>query len=116
MVETPPRQNDDNSPNQCVKISVVLPAKNESAAVGATVARIRALLPQAEILVVNDGSRDDTAAIAERAGARVLNHPYSQGNGAAIKTEPVQQKAMSSYSWMQMVNTSLPIFLACWKK
>lgn len=86
MVETPPRQNDDNSPNQCVKISVVLPAKNESAAVGATVARIRALLPQAEILVVNDGSRDDTAAIAERAGARVLNHPYSQGNGAAIKT------------------------------
>ncbi|MGB3070984.1 MAG: glycosyltransferase family 2 protein [Ottowia sp.] len=69
-----------------MKISIVLPAKNESAALGATVARIRALFPEHEILVVNDGSTDETAAVAQSAGARVVHHPYSKGNGAAIKT------------------------------
>ena len=69
-----------------MKISVVLPAKNEAAAVGATVARIREHLPQAEVLVVNDGSTDDTAAVAQAAGARLISHPYSKGNGASIKT------------------------------
>jgi len=69
-----------------MKISVVLPAKNESAAAGSTVARIRALMPEAEILLVNDGSGDDTALVAQNAGALVLHHPYSKGNGAAIKT------------------------------
>ena len=69
-----------------MKISVVLPAKNESAAVGETVARIRAQLPEAEVLVVNDGSTDATAEVARAAGARVVTHPYCKGNGAAIKT------------------------------
>jgi len=69
-----------------MKISIVLPAKNESASVGATVARIRTLLPMAEVLVVNDGSSDDTAALAQKAGAKVISHVYSMGNGAAIKT------------------------------
>ncbi len=67
-------------------LSIILPAKNESAAIGATVAAIREHFAGAEILVVNDGSTDDTAAIAESAGARVVHHPYSKGNGAAIKT------------------------------
>src|SRR5574344_521386 len=69
--------------------SVILPAKNESAAIGATVAGIRQHYPDAaavEVLVVNDGSTDDTAAVAHAAGARVVHHPYSKGNGAAIKT------------------------------
>src|SRR5690554_6524350 len=66
--------------------SIILPAKNESAAIGATIASIVALLPDAEVIVVNDGSTDNTAAVAEIAGARVLSHPYSKGNGAAIKT------------------------------
>lgn len=68
------------------RLSVVLPAKNEAAAVGATVARLRALLPEAEVVVVNDGSSDATAVVATEAGARVVSHPYSKGNGAAIKT------------------------------
>ena len=42
--------------------------------------------PADEILVVNDGSTDDTAAVAQAAGARGVHHPYSKGNGAAIKT------------------------------
>lgn len=69
-----------------VKISVVLPAKNESGAVGQTVRRIAEVVPQAEIIVVNDGSTDTTEVVAKEAGARVINHPYSKGNGAAIKS------------------------------
>lgn len=67
-------------------ISIVLPAKNESAAIGATVAGIRQYYPDAEVIVVNDGSTDNTAEVSEEAGARVVHHPYSKGNGAAIKT------------------------------
>ena len=73
-------------------LSIILPAKNESAAIGATVDKIHVQLEQmgleasAEVLVVNDGSTDNTAAVAEAAGARVVHHPYSKGNGAAIKT------------------------------
>lgn len=67
-------------------ISIVLPAKNEAAAIGGTVAGIRRHCPDAEVIVVNDGSTDSTAEVAEAAGARVVHHPYSKGNGAAIKT------------------------------
>lgn len=71
---------------RAMNTSVVLPAKNESAAIGNTVRAIVAANPDAEIIVVNDGSTDDTAAVAQAAGARVVHHPYSKGNGAAIKT------------------------------
>ena len=75
-----------------MQLSIVLPAKNEAAAIGATVEKIHAQLLQMqivgeiEVLVVNDGSTDNTAAVAQAAGARVVHHPYSKGNGAAIKT------------------------------
>jgi glycosyltransferase involved in cell wall biosynthesis len=67
-------------------LSIILPAKNEAVAVGATVASIFQYYPGAEVIVVNDGSTDSTAAVAEEAGARVVHHPYSKGNGAAIKS------------------------------
>jgi len=67
-------------------LSIVLPAKNEAAAIGMTLAKILAHLPDAEVLVVNDGSTDNTAQVAAAAGAKVVTHPYSKGNGAAIKT------------------------------
>ncbi|MGR8979159.1 MAG: glycosyltransferase family 2 protein, partial [Gammaproteobacteria bacterium] len=67
-------------------ISIVIPAKNESASLKFLLPEIKARFPSAEILVVNDGSTDDTEIIAVQAGAGVVTHPYSQGNGAAIKT------------------------------
>lgn len=69
-----------------MKISIVLPAKNEAGAIGATIAHLQQLNIANEIVVVNDGSTDATKDIAEQAGATVVTHPYSKGNGAAIKT------------------------------
>ena len=67
-------------------LSIVLPAKNESEAIGVTVSGVRQHYPDAEIIVVNDGSTDNTAEVAKAAGAIVIHHPYSKGNGAAIKS------------------------------
>lgn len=67
-------------------LSIILPAKNEEATVGPVVAELRQLHPDAEILVVDDGSSDRTGEMAQAAGATVVRHPVSRGNGAAIKT------------------------------
>jgi glycosyltransferase involved in cell wall biosynthesis len=69
-----------------VNVSVVIPARNEEASIGAVVAAVRRTVPGAEIIVVDDGSTDATARLAEQAGASVLRHPYSKGNGAAVKS------------------------------
>jgi glycosyltransferase involved in cell wall biosynthesis len=66
--------------------SVVIPAYNEGPRVGAIVRAIRERLPQAEIIVVDDASGDDTSAQAAAAGARVITRPHNVGNGAGVKT------------------------------
>ena len=66
-------------------LSIVIPAKNEAGAIGTAVAGARKACPEAEIIVVDDGSEDDTAAVAKAAGAIVVRHPESLGNGAAVK-------------------------------
>ena len=68
------------------QVSVVIPAYNEEGAIGAVVRAVGAGAPWHEVLVVDDGSSDGTAAAAEEAGARVIRHPYNKGNGAAVKT------------------------------
>jgi glycosyltransferase involved in cell wall biosynthesis len=68
-----------------MRISVILPAKNEGEGLQRTLPGLRARFPEAEVIVVNDGSTDDTAMVATGHGAQVLSSPYSMGNGAAIK-------------------------------
>lgn len=68
------------------RVSVIIPAKNEAGAIGNVVSAVLEVLPDAELIVVNDGSSDDTASVAEKAGAKIVHHPYSMGNGAAIKS------------------------------
>jgi glycosyltransferase involved in cell wall biosynthesis len=67
-------------------VSVVIPAFNEAGAIGDVVRGLRDAAAWREILVIDDGSSDDTAGAAEAAGARVLRQPYNKGNGAAVKT------------------------------
>jgi glycosyltransferase involved in cell wall biosynthesis len=67
-------------------ISIVIPARNEASPIAALLPEVRRHAPDAEIIVVDDGSTDGTAAIAAGHGARVLPHAYPKGNGAAIKT------------------------------
>ncbi|MCJ0825703.1 glycosyltransferase family 2 protein [Luteimonas sp. 50] len=68
-----------------MQLTVILPAKNEAEGLRQTLPALRACLPDAEIIVVDDGSADDTAAVAARHGATVISSPYPMGNGAAIK-------------------------------
>lgn len=65
---------------------MVIPAYNEGGAIAEVVRGVREGRDWHEVLVVDDGSSDDTAAQAEQAGARVIRHPYNKGNGAAVKT------------------------------
>jgi glycosyltransferase involved in cell wall biosynthesis len=71
-------------------ISVVIPAVNEADAVGEVVRRVRGIMDGVgepyEVIVVDDGSEDDTAARAQEAGATVLRHPQNAGYGAGLKT------------------------------
>ncbi len=67
------------------RLSIILPAKNEGAALKGLLPRLRSAQPDAEIIVVDDGSTDDTRQICEASGVACHSSPYSMGNGAAIK-------------------------------
>src|ERR1700732_2421851 len=66
--------------------SIVIPAFNEAVSIASVVRDLTSGAPWLEILVVDDGSIDETGDRAAAAGARVIRHPYNKGNGAAVKT------------------------------
>lgn len=68
------------------KILMIVPALNEAGNIARVIANIRQNLPQADVLVINDGSTDATGQIAEAAGALVLHMPYRVGIGAGVQT------------------------------
>lgn len=68
------------------QVSIVMPAKNEAGGLKKVLPALQEHCPDAEIIVVDDGSTDETAALCASLGARVIHHPYSKGNGAAIKS------------------------------
>jgi len=67
-------------------ISIILPAKNEAHALKVLLPVLRRSFPDDEIIVVDDGSEDDTVSVCNNHQVRVISHVYSMGNGAAIKT------------------------------
>ena len=68
------------------KVTVAIPVFNEMHTIGKIVSQINKLHPHFDIIVVDDGSADDTCKVAHEAGATVYRHPYNIGNGAAVKT------------------------------
>jgi glycosyltransferase involved in cell wall biosynthesis len=72
--------------NRRMRTLVFIPAWNEADSVAAVIADVRARLPEADVLVVDDGSSDETAARADAAGATVASLPFNQGLGAALQT------------------------------
>jgi len=69
-----------------MKVSIIIPAYNESPTIGNLLNEVQLYYPEAELIVIDDASSDNTAKIARAAGATVFCHPYNIGNGAAIKT------------------------------
>jgi glycosyltransferase involved in cell wall biosynthesis len=69
-----------------LNFSIVLPAKDEEQGLALALPKLRQLYPEAEIIVVNDGSTDGTLDVCEQHGVTAVSHPYSKGNGAAIKS------------------------------
>ena len=69
-----------------MNVSIVIPAKNEAEGLARVLPELTRDFADAEIIVVNDGSTDNTAEICEQAGVTLITHPYSKGNGAAIKS------------------------------
>ncbi|MEM7466804.1 MAG: glycosyltransferase family 2 protein [Pseudomonadota bacterium] len=73
-------------------LSIVIPAKNEAPGLENLLPELREQMPNAEIIVVDDGSTDSTPEVCERYGIKRVAHPYSLGNGAAVKSGARQAK------------------------
>ncbi|MEH6609473.1 MAG: glycosyltransferase family 2 protein [Halioglobus sp.] len=68
------------------RFSLIIPARNEEVGLAELLPKLQARFSAAEIIVVNDGSTDQSKAVCEKSGIKVISHPYPKGNGAAIKT------------------------------
>ncbi len=68
------------------KVSVIIPVFDEGKTIGGLVSKIKTCYPGFDVIVIDDGSIDNTADAAQKAGAKVYSHPYNIGNGAAVKS------------------------------
>jgi glycosyltransferase involved in cell wall biosynthesis len=69
-----------------IQYSIILPSRNEAVSLRMLLPKLVGCLPQSEIIVVNDGSKDDTLDVCSDFPVKVISHPYSKGNGAAVKS------------------------------
>ena len=76
----------NNTRDLDTSLSIILPALNEADNLARLLPELKNAQPGAEIIVVDDGSSDDTLSVCRELGVTTLSHPYSMGNGAAIKT------------------------------
>lgn len=83
MVESKAKEEIELSPLH--SYSIVIPARNEAKSLHSLLEKLPAVLPHVEIIVVDDGSSDATAAICHEQGVKVIQNPTGMGNGAAIK-------------------------------
>jgi len=84
MHPTPPASSASKSARDFSSVWIVIPAYNEGAVIADTVLHARTMFKH--VVVINDGSSDDTGIAAARAGAAVVNHPVNLGQGAALQT------------------------------
>ncbi|HCI12761.1 MAG: glycosyl transferase [Gallionellales bacterium GWA2_60_142] len=69
-----------------MNLTLVIPARNEAEGLRHLLPEVVTILPNAEIIIVNDGSDDDTLAVCAEFPVRVFSHPYPKGNGASVKS------------------------------
>ena len=67
-------------------LSIIIPAYNEEKGIDATITKLKVMNKDYEIIVIDDGSTDNTYQIAKETGVKIIRHPYNKGYGAALKT------------------------------
>ena len=85
-------------------VSIIIPACNEAEGLALVLPELTRIYPDAEILVINDGSTDQTAQVCETYHVRCINRPYRMGNGAAVKAGAREASRNVLYLWMPMAS------------
>src|SRR3546814_18552373 len=97
--------------NDYRNLSIIIPAYNEEDGIQATLERLRTFFPAAEIIVVDDGSQDQTAQRAAGfAGVKLLAHRFNRGYGGALKTG-MRRATRELIAWYDADNEQPPEFL-----
>jgi len=82
----PPKYCGDAHPMKHAGLTIIIPANNEAGTIGKIVSALKDEVQAGQIIVVDDGSDDNTASLAAEAGAQVISHPVNLGNGASVKS------------------------------
>ena len=93
-----------------MNVSIILPARNEADSLRKLLPEIKKVCPQAEILVINDGSTDSTIEVCNEAEVRIFSHQRALGNGAAIKAG-ARQATGDIYIFMDADGQHLPEYI-----